>query len=268
VFIIESISLLFAAISLYYLQGDKNIAMVLFGILSVPLLFSNFVIKIFRKPVYPRAFTNAYHQFPQIFFNVYKKFLIPLIAGISSVLLIGLAPVKSDTNELIILLSILFVTLLLVYSLINYQKNKYFNDILVFFNLMLFLVYSNYTRQINYLFDVSGIFEISSINLVIFMLLPSVVFFFFFREKIMQKKVVLFSGIDLIILVFIMLLSVSSNLLPTKQFANANMVFFQSFLVYIFYKVFVILRTKYQPAIFFLSFLIPIVFLIHLLITQ
>jgi len=268
VFIIETFTLLFAAVSLYYLRGDKSTAMVLFGILSVPLLLIHIIIKIFRKPVYPRAVTKIYHQFPQIFINVYIKYLIPLIAIFSFALLIGLAPVKSDTSDLIILLSILFVILLLVYSLINYQKNKYFNDILVFFNLMLFLLYSNYSQQINYLFDVSGIFEVSSINLMIFMLLPSVVFFFFFREKILQKRVALFSGIDLIILVFIMLLSVSSNLLPTKQFANTNMVLFHGFLMYIFYKVFVLLRTKYQPVIFFLSFLIPIVFLIHLLITQ
>ena len=268
VFLIESIALLFAAISLYYLRGDKSIAMILFGILSVPLLLIHFVVKFYRKPVYPKAITKIYHQFPQIFINVYTKYIIPLIAIFSFALLIGLAPVKSNTNDLIILLSILFVILLFVYSLINYQKNKYFNDILVFFNLMLFLLYSNYSEQIGYLFDVSGIFEVSSINLMIFMLLPSVVFFFFFREKILQKKVTLFSGIDLIILVFIMLLSVSSNLLPIKQFANANLILFHSFLVYIFYKVFVLLRTKYQPAIFFLSFLIPIVLLIHLLITQ
>src|SRR5690606_40156076 len=90
--------------------------------------------------------------------------------------------------------------------------------------------------------DVYGIFEISSVNLLILMLLPSVVFFFFFREKILKEKVPLFSGIDLIILVFILLFSVSSNFLPLKQFANANLVMFQGFLIYIFYKVFVILR--------------------------
>ncbi|RPI66405.1 MAG: hypothetical protein EHM47_16740 [Ignavibacteriales bacterium] len=133
---------------------------------------------------------------------------------------------------------------------------------------MLFLLYSNYTEQINWLFDVSDIFKVSSSNLMIYLLLPSVVFFFFFREKIMKKRVPLFSGIDLIILVFIVLISVSSNLLPTKQFSNSNLVLLHSFLLYIFYKVFVILRVRYQPALFYLSFAIPVVVLIHLLISQ
>ena len=268
VFIIETITLLFAAVSLYYLRGNKTIAIILFGIFSIPLLFIQFIIKYFKRPVIPEILTRIYHKFPQLFINVYTKYIIPLIAILSFALLIGLAPVKSNTNELIILLSILFVVLLFVYSLINYQKNKYFNDILVFFNLMLFLLYSNYSNQFYNLFDVYGIFEISSAKLMIFMLLPSVVFFFFFREKILLKRVTLFSGIDLVILVFIMLLSVSSNLLPTKPFANANLILFQSFLTYLFYKVFVILRTKYQPAIFFLSFIIPFVLLIHLLVTR
>jgi len=133
---------------------------------------------------------------------------------------------------------------------------------------MLFLVYSNYAKKIQHLFDAHGVFEVSSIDLMILLLLPSVVFFFFFREKILQKRVTLFSGIDLIILVFIMLLSISSNLMPEQQFSNINLVMFQGFLIYIFYKVFVILRTKYQPVVFFLSFLIPFALLVHLLITQ
>ncbi len=268
VFIIESIALVFAAVSLFYLRGDKDIALIIFGVFAIPVLFIQHFIRLFRKPVYPPVLRKIYHQFPQIFINAYIKFIVPLIAILSVALLIGLAPVKSNTSDLIILLSILFVGLLFVYSIVNYQKNRYFNDIIVFFNLMLFLLYSNYTEQINWLFDVSGIFEISSGSLIIFLILPSVVFFFFFREKIMQKRVQLFSGIDLIILAFIMLLSVSSNLLPVKQFANANLVIFNSFLLYIFYKVFVILRSKYQPALFYLSFAIPVVVLIHLLITR
>ena len=268
VFIIESIAVIFAGISLYYLRVDKNMAMILFGIFSLPLFFLHFFLGLFRKPVYPKVLLNIYHKFPQIFINVYTKYVIPLIAILSFSLLVGLAPVRSDTSELIILISILFIILLFIYSLINYQKNKYFNDILVFFNLMLFLIYSNYVKQINYLFDTHVVLEISSVNLIILMLLPCVVFFFFFREKILLKRVVLFSGIDLIILVFIMLLSVSSNLLPTKGFANANLIMFQGFLIYLFYKVFVILRARYQPVIFFLSFLIPFAFLIHLLVTQ
>jgi UDP-GlcNAc:undecaprenyl-phosphate GlcNAc-1-phosphate transferase len=268
VFLLESVTLVFAAISLYYLKVDKEAAMILFGIFSLPMIFIHIIIKEFKKPFFSESLKMFYHRFPQIFINVYTKFIIPLISIISLALLIGLAPVKSNTSEIILLVSFLSLILLLVYSLINYQKNKYFNDILVFFNLMLFLLYSNYSEQINYLFDASSVFKVSSTSLMVLMLLPSVVFFFFFREKIVRKRVSIFSGIDLIILVFIMLLSVSSNFLPINQFSNANMVLFNSFLFYIFYKVISTIRTHLQTTIYFLSFIIPIVLLLHLLLTK
>lgn len=267
VFFIESIALLFAALSLYYLQGDKEIAIIIFGLFSVPLLFVKFFLKLFKKPVYPEVFKTAYHKFPQILINVYIKFLIPVIAFLSLTLLIVLTPVRSQTNNVIIIISLMFILLLFIYSLLNYQKNKYLNDILVFFNLLLFLIYSNYSEQIYNLIS-SASFEIQPVNLIIFMLLPSVVFFLFFREKILEKKVPLLSGIDLIILVFIILLSVSSNFLHVKQFSNANLVLFHGFLVYIFYKVFIILRAKYKPVLFFLSFAVPVAVLVHLLLSK
>jgi hypothetical protein len=148
----------------------------------------------------------------------------------------------------------------------NYHKNKYFNDILVFFNLMLFLFHSNYSEKIYYLFDIGGLTGFGPMNLLILILFPSVVFFLFFREKILHKKVTFLTGIDLIILVFIVLLSVSANLLPTTQFFGANLILFHSFLLYIFYKVLVAVKARYKPAIYYLSFVIPTIALIGLLI--
>jgi len=191
---------------------------------------------------------------------------IPLISILTIAILIGLAPVKTSANDVVILLSILFIILLFVYSLINYQKNKYFNDILVFFNLLLFLFYSNYSNEVYTLLNISGLVEINPKNILIIILLPSVVFFMFFREKMLRDKAPLFSGIDLVILIVIMLLSVSSSLLPESPFVNANLVLFHSFLLYIFYKIFVLLKEKYRPPVFYLSFIIPIIFLIRLLI--
>lgn len=269
VFIVESIALLFAALSIYYLFANKQVALIIYTLLTIPVLFMSYFIKAIKEPLYPEYLKRIKNHFPQIFINVYMRYIIPLISILVVAILIGLAPVKSNTSDSVILLSILFVILLLVYSFAGYQKNKYLNDILVFFNLILFLMYSNYAPKIYSVLNIPGFIEINPMSLLIILLLPSVVFFVFFREKMLQKKTVLFSGNDLIILVFIMLLSVSSSLLPAgSQFANANIILFHSFLLYIFYKVFVILKEKYRPQVFYLSFAIPMVFLIRLLIIQ
>ena len=265
VFIIESIALLFAALSIYYLFADRLAALVIYTILTVPVLFIPYLIKTVKEPFYPGFLKTMKNHFPQTFINVYIRYIIPLTSILVLAVLIGLAPERSNTSDSVILLSILFVILLFVYSLTGYQKNKYLNDILVFFNLILFLLYSNYAPKIYSLLNISGLGEMNPMSLLIILLLPSVLFFIFFREKMFREKITLFSGIDLIILVFIMLLSVSSSLLPGTQFANANIVLFHSYLLYIFYKVFVLLKKKYRPQVFYLSFAIPVVFLIRLL---
>ena len=266
VFIIESIALLFAALSIYYLFGNKSSALIVYLFFAVPVLFMPYLLKVVKEPFYPEFLKVMRNRFPQIFINFYLRFIIPLISILTVAMLIGLAPVQTNTGDAIIILSILFVILMFVYSLINYQKNKYFNDILVFFNLMLFLFYSNYSHKVYSLFNISGFMEINPKTVLIIMLLPSVLFFVFFREKMLRGKSLLFAGIDLVILVFIMLLSVSSSLLPETPFANANLILFHSFLLYIFYKVFVILKGKYRMPVFYLSFVIPIVVLIRLLV--
>jgi hypothetical protein len=61
---------------------------------------------------------------------------------------------------------------------------------------------------------------------------------------------------------------VSSSLLPDTELANVNMVIFHSFLLYIFYKVIVSVKTNFQISLFYLSFIIPILILVILLIRQ
>jgi UDP-GlcNAc:undecaprenyl-phosphate GlcNAc-1-phosphate transferase len=265
VFIIEGFTLLFAALSIYYMRGDKTAAIIIFMLLAVPLIFINNILGMIKGPAIPSFLSKLYSRIPQVFISVFIKFLLPVISMISFAILLGLAPVRSSFDELFIVFSILFIILLLIYSFLSYQKNKYLNDILVFFNLIMFLFYSNFSENIYQVFnfDLQGF---STSMLLILLLLPSVVFFLFFREKILNKRIPFFSGIDLIILVFVVLLSVSSNLLPNKQFEGANIILFHSFLIYIFYKVVTTIKTDYKPALYYMSFIIPIISLIGLLI--
>jgi hypothetical protein len=63
------------------------------------------------------------------------------------------------------------------------------------------------------------------------------------------------------------LFSISSTLLPTSpEISTLNMVLFHSFLLYIFYKIITIVKIQYQPALYYLSFIIPLAALIRLLL--
>ena len=143
VFIIESFALLFAALSIYYLFGNKEVALILYVIVAFSALSIPYFLKAVKKPFYPESLKKVRNHLPQIFIDVYLRFIIPLISILTIAILIGMAPIRTNANEVVILLSILFIVLLFIYSLVTYQKNKYLNDILVFFNLMLFLFYGN-----------------------------------------------------------------------------------------------------------------------------
>jgi len=266
VFILQGFSLLFAAISLYYLRGSKLMGVIFFIVLSIPLLFMNKILIKYRQIENPLRFRKLYNKVPQVIIIIFRKYILPVLSVISLTILIGLTPIRSNISHLFISLSILFIALLLIYSLLNYQRNKYINDILVFFNLILFLLYSNYSERIYNILSFYNFINIRLTDLLIFIVLPIIVFFLFFRERILGKKVSFLTGIDLIILVFIVLLSVSSNLFPTTQITSINLILFHSFLLYIFYKVIGAVKYQYKTTLYYLSFIIPLITLLGLLI--
>lgn len=266
VFILQGFSFFYAAASLYYIKSSKIGGIILFALITIPFLFTPRILDKFQQNGNPPLYQSIYIKAPEVIITLFMKFILPLLSLILITIFVGLIPIKSQINEYLIMLSIAFIIMLLIYSIINYQRHKYLNDILVFINLILFLFYSNYSETIYN--TMSFINFISLRQLLILIVLPSVVFFLFFRERILQKKVTFLTGIDLIILVFIVLLTVSSSLLPNSQISNINLIVFHSFLLYIFYKVIITVKTKFQVPLYYSSFIIPIIILSVLLISH
>jgi UDP-GlcNAc:undecaprenyl-phosphate GlcNAc-1-phosphate transferase len=262
VFILQGFSFFYAAASLYYIKSSKTGGIILFILITIPFLFIDRILDKFQQNGNP-IFHNVYIRAPEVFITIFLKAILPVLSIILVTIFIGLIPIKSTINDYLILLSIAFIILLLIYSIINYHKYKHLNDILVFINLIMFLFYSNYSETIYNTVNIIGFITLR--QLLILIVLPSVVFFLFFRERILQKKVTFLSGIDLIILVFIVLLTVSSGLLPNNQITNINLIVFHSFLLYIFYKVVVTVKTTFQVPLYYSSFIIPIIILSLLL---
>ena len=266
VFILQGFSFLYAATAIYYVKNSETGGIIMFVIITIPFLFINKILDIAQRKVHQSFFRDLYTKLPEIFITMFLKIFLPLLSLLLLAVLISFIPLKSNVNNYVILLSIAFIILLLMYSIINYQKNKQLSDILVFVNLIMFLLYSNYSDTIHKTFSLINF--ISPRQMLDLIVIPSVVFFLFFRERILQKRTTFLSGIDLIILVFIVLLTVSSGLLPNIQIANISSIAFQSFLLYMFYKVIITVKVKFQLALFYISFIIPIITLAVLLISR
>jgi hypothetical protein len=266
VFILQGFSFFYAAAAIYYLRWSELGGIILFVIISIPFLFVHKILDFAQGKIHPFYFRDVYGKIPEIFVTLYLKVVLPLLSLILLAILIGLIPVKSNVDSDLILLSITFILMLLIYSLVNYQKTKHLSDILVFLNLIMFLLYSSYSETINNQVSIFNV--IGPWRLLLVTVLPSVVFFLVFRERILQKKVTFLTGIDLIISIFIVLLTVSSTMLPNSQITNINGIVFQSFLLYIFYKIVTMVKEKFQAPLYYLSFIIPLLILTMLLINR
>lgn len=263
VFILQGFSFLYAIIAIYYIRGSKAGAVILFVLITIPFLFIKNILIYAQQKIHPTFFGDLYNKIPEVFVTLFIKIILPLFSLFLLIILFGLIPVKSSINNYLIALSIAFVMLMLIYSIINYQRNKQTSDILVFINMIIFLLFSNNSEPIYKTLNMA--LFITPNQLLIFIVFPVIVFFFFFREKILKKKESFLTGMDLIILIFIVLLTISSNLLPNHQIIDINSIAFNSFLLYIFYKVIVTVKTRFQIPVFYSSFIIPIIILTVLL---
>lgn len=266
VFILQGFSFFYAAAAIYYLKYSDIGGIIMFGIITIPFLFVNKILDLAQHKVHPFYFRNLYTKVPEVFITLFIKIILPLFSLFLFAILIGFIPVQSNISDYFILLSIVLIIMLLIYSIVHYQLNKQLSEILVFINLFIFLLLSNYSETIQTTVNLPGFMDPKWLLIII--ILPMVVFFLFFRERILNKKVTFLSGLDLIILIFIVLLTVSLNLLPSSQMVNMNTIVFHSFLLYIFYKVVVTVKTKFQVALYYSSFIIPLIILAILLLTS
>lgn len=266
VFIIQGFSFLYAAAAIYYLRVSESGGFILFLIITIPFLFINNILAFAQRNVHPTFFGRLYSIIPQKLISLFKRFVLPPAILLLMTALIGLIPVKSSVGSNFILLSIAFLILLLIYSLVNYQKNKQLSDILVFINFIMIFFYSSYSETVHNFMQLLNVVTPNQIITII--IFPILVFFLFFREKILGEKKTFLAGIDLIIIVFIVLLTVSSNMLPNAQISYFNRILFHSFLLYLFYKIIASINIGFRTPLFFLSFIFPVIVLIVLLLNH
>jgi hypothetical protein len=150
--------------------------------------------------------------------------------------------------------------LLLVFTLINYRKNKLYTDTIVFFNILLFFTI-NQNNSLLYT-DLSSLPILGNLSyhlLMIAVLFPAVGFFLLFRDRIQQKREIFLTGLDLVIVLLIVLLSISSSLLPVAKSYIITDTIFRSFLIYIFYKIIIQIQPKFRPSLYVFSFLTVVI---------
>jgi len=257
VLIITIYSLLFAANAIIYMFYSKSGGMIIFFIMIIPLLFANKILQLMIEREKLVIFGRALNNFPQILINYYKVGLIPLVGVFMIYYFIFLLISTDGPIAEFLLPSFIILGVLLIFTLVNYNKNKIYTDIIVFINVLIFFII-NQTSKILYQ-DISVLPVIGNLTyhlLIVGILLPVIGFFLLFRERITPGNGTFFTGLEFIIILVVMLLSITSNMIPvTKSFLITDTIF-RSFLIYLFYKLLVHIQPKFRIYLFIFSFLI------------
>ena len=259
VFIITLYSILFAANGIYYLFYSQPGGMLVFVILVLPLVFANRILSFALNQKYLLVIGRTLNRFPQFILNYFRKLMIPGTAVFVLIYFLYLLVNHSSPVAEFMLPSILLIGLLIVFTLINYRKNKLLSDIIMFFNILIFFILKQ-SDEIIYK-DISQLPILGNLNynlLIIGVLLPVIGFYLLFRDRIRPQSGMLFSGLDLVIILLVLLMSVSSNLLPISNSYIVTDTIFRSFLVYFFLKILIQLQPKFRVPFYVLSFILVI----------
>ena len=256
VFIITLYSLLFAANAIYYSFYSKVDGIIFFAFLIIPLLFAGKILDFVINKEKLLNVGRALNRFPQFLINYYKIAIVPIVAIFILFSFILLLSEGTYLSAEFLVPSFIILTVLLIFTIINYRKNRLFTDTIVFFNILLFFII-NQSNNLLYR-DISFLPVLGNLNyhlLMVTIIFPAAGFFILFKDRIQEKHEVFLSGLDLVIVLFIVVLSISSSLIPIAKSYIVTDTIFRSFLIYIFYKILIQIQPKFRPSLYAFSFL-------------
>lgn len=257
VFVITIYSLVFAANAIIYRYYSEGFGILIFLLLLLPLFFASSILQFMINRERLVKLGRTINRFPQFLINYYKIIILPLVSVFTIVYFVFLFLGNDGPISEFLFPSLIILVLLVLFTIVNYKKNKVLTDAIVFFNILIFFIIN---QPISILYtDIYELPILGNLNynlLVIGILLPVIGFFLVFRDRIRPPRGMFFSGFDLIIILIVILLSITSSMIPiSRSFLIADTIF-RSFLIYTFYKLIINIEPKYRIHLYMFSFLI------------
>lgn len=265
VFLIEMFAAVFVSLSLMYVTGSKTWATVLFVIFSVLLISVKPFLRLLRNSEsYSRLFYRV-STFPSVNITFLKRFFVGMSTGLIFYIIVISFPLKSTlaNNELLFLIVTCIVLLLLAYF--QQQKTNNIAHINVFLNISIFFIVSKLSLpDIKLPVYYQSVFGKNIHELSFFILVVLLVMFLFARGKILPGRPALLSGIDLIMIVFVLLTFVLNKVLNYDFNCFLSISLLEAFVLYIWYKIIINIKTHLTKLLSYLSYALPLAALLVL----
>lgn len=258
VLMINTFTAVFALVGVYYLNTSKTTAVIIFIILLLLLLLAEMIIDTVIKKDNLLAFGRGFRLIPAFIPVMYKKFLVPVIGVSSVILLIFLLIKEIEKNQTYNLYFFLFLIPALVYTSLNLKKRKYYVDILIFLNFIIFFFITGLNGFFYKMYPVPYLTQVNLNQVYIFIFTIVIILFVLFKERIANHFEQFLSGVDLSIALSITFVFVMSHFLDISPIYKISDTLLRSFQLFLFYKIVITIHPKLHFILHFASFTISI----------
>lgn len=265
VFVIESITVLFIMLALYYIKYDRVVPLALFFFLILLLLFIEPILNRIRPTLRISREIEPIRSIPNKYFHYAEKVLIIFSSLMISVIVFSSFPRSSTLNKQVLVVFFVIGIILLILAYGHQKRSRDISDIYTFINLSAFFTITNLNTPavMNYLMpSVSGnrIIEMSYYSLAVI-----IVLFILGGEKLFSVKRMILNGIDLTVVVFILLTIVVNSFIRFDFDNYFSASFLQAFIFYLWYKVIITIKSSMAGYLFYASFALPFTAILFLM---
>lgn len=257
VFFIESFTVIFIILALYYIKVSHFIPLILF-LFFVGILF--FIEPVMKSLI--RMFKIEYdfellRKIPQKNIIALEKGLI-LLSSLIICFIIFASITKGTTLKSNILLIFTIIGLIMLSLAYGHQrKQKDVSDLYTFINLAAFFTITNLNSP--------GIFNVAMSNfnfgqvteISYYILALIAILFLMTSEKLFPGKKMILNGIDLTVIVFILLTFIVNSFIKFHFDEFFSVSFLEAFIFYLWYKIIITIKAEITNLLFYGSFALP-----------
>lgn len=138
------------------------------------------------------------------------------------------------------------------------KKNNYYSEVLVLINIILFFIITGANDLFYKAYPVPVLIQINFNQVFIGVLSFIIIFFILFKERIASVLENFFMGTDLTIAVLILFIYIAVQFLNIPDSYKISDTLLRGFLVFIFYKIIIIVKPRFHPFLYYGSFAITI----------
>jgi UDP-GlcNAc:undecaprenyl-phosphate GlcNAc-1-phosphate transferase len=259
VMIIHLFSVMFILMAIYYAKVSRINAILIFVVLLTAFFFAKQIIEFIIRKEHLLKYGQMYKKIPASIPKLYRNFLVPLVSLVLLFVFIFLLFHEIGMNQQYYKYFILLLIPSLFYSGIRLRRNNYYAELIVLINFILFFTITGFNGFFYKLYPVPIISKININQIFIIILSGMVIFFTLFKERIANVRNQFLTGTDLTLAVLILFIYIAVQFINLPESYKISDTLLRSFLVFLFYKIIVVLKPKIHFPLYYISFLVAVI---------